>query len=147
MMRNDYGKDLRPITVRFRPDVWQEIRDIAAENGISQAELIRIIVAGKLHLYLGDVKIIDQQQAEDLKIQIVNLYTVISEVRNELKRIGVNYNQAVRRLNFERKFGSGDMMGADENGNAALFGQELDALMERYEAATEGVRDLCRILM
>ena len=145
MIRNDYGKDLRPITVRFQPDAWQAIRDLAAENGISQAELIRTTVAGKLYQYLGDIKIIDQQQAKELKLQIINLFNVISEVRNELNRIGVNYNQEVRRLNIERKYGGGDM--TDGAGGSALSWQELDALISRYEQATKEVSELCRILM
>ena len=145
MIRNDYGKDLRPITVRFAPDVWQAVRDLAAENAISQAELIRIIVAGKLHQDLGDIKIIDQQQAAEIKTQIGNLFTVISEVRNELNRIGINYNQEVRQRNIERKYGGGDMM--DRAGGTALSWQELDALISRYEQATKEVSELCRILM
>ena len=146
MIRNDYGKDLRPITVRFGPDAWQAIRDLAADNNISQAELIRTTVAWKLHQYLGDVKIIDQQQATEIKAQIANLFTVISEVRNELNRIGVNYNQEVRQRNIERKYGGRDM--TDRAGGTALSWQELDALISRYEQATEQVGEfLYRILM
>ena len=79
-----------------------------------------------------------------MKVQIINLFNVISEVKNELNRIGVNYNQEVRQRNIERKYG-GDM--TDRTGSTALSWQELDALISRYERATKGVADLCRILM
>lgn len=77
-------------------------------------------------------------------MEIVRLFTVISEVRNELNKIGVNYNQVVKNFNVARKYGG---TGVEEKEGAILPIGELDALLDRYVEATEGVRDLCRILM
>lgn len=135
---------LLPITVRFTPDAWDAIRDIARSSCISQAELVRMAVSGNLGRYLGTVKVLDQGQAGELKEEITKLFSVMSEIRNELNKIGVNYNQAVKNLNIARKYGRTGMEG---NGAGAVPPMgELNALMDRYEKATEGVRDLCRIL-
>lgn len=135
---------LLPITVRFSPDAWAAIRDIAYSSCISQAELVRLTVAGNLGQYLGTVKLIDRAQADELKAEIMKLFTAVSDVGNELNRIGVNYNQVVRDINTKRKYGN---TGVEEKaGGTALPIGELNALISRYEEATEGVRDLCRIL-
>ena len=141
------GRDadrLRPITVRFSQGAYDAIQDTADDNCISKAELVRMAVAGNLGRYLGTIKVIGPRQAEELKVEIVRLFTVISEVRNELNKIGVNYNQVVKNFNGARKYGG---TGVEEKEGATLPIGELDALLDRYVEATEGVRNLCRILM
>lgn len=135
---------LRPITVRFSQGAYDAIRDMANDNCISKAELVRIAVAGNLGQYLSTIKIIDPRQAEELKTEIVKLFAAISEIYNELNKIGVNYNQVVKNFNIARKYGG---TGMGEKEGAALPIGEIDALMDRYAEATEGVRGLCRILM
>lgn len=136
---------LCPITVRFSQDAYDAIRDMANDSCISKAELARIAVAGNLGRYLGAIKVIGPRQAEELRTEIVKLFTAISEVRSELNKIGVNYNQVVRDINTARKYGSADR---EEKVRGAIPPMaELDALMDRYVEATEGMRDLCRILM
>lgn len=135
---------LVPLTVRFTPDAWDAIRDIAHGNGVSQAELVRMAVSGNLGRYLGAVKLIDKDQAKELKDEITKLFSVMSEVKDELNKIGVNYNQAVKDLNIARKYGNTGMEGK-ECGTLPPMG-EIDALIDRYERAMEGVKDLCRIL-
>lgn len=135
---------LVPLTVRFTPDAWDAIRDIAHSSGVSQAELVRMAVSGNLGRYLGTVKLIDKDQAEALRDEITRLFSVMTEVKDELNKIGVNYNQAVKNLNIARKYGR---TGMEEKGGGTVPPMgELDALIGRYETATEGVRDLCRIL-
>lgn len=145
-MDQDNGTErLRPITVRFSQDAYDAISDMAYDSCISKAELVRIAVAGNLGRYLGTIKVIGPRQAEELRTEIVKLFTAISEVRSELNKIGVNYNQVVRDINTARKYGSADR---EEKVRGAVPPMaELDALMDRYVEATEGVRDLCRILM
>ena len=136
---------LLPITVRFTPDAWEAIRDIASSNCISQAELVRMAVSGNLGRYLGTIRVIDQDQADELKDEIARLFTVMSEIKGEINKIGVNYNQVVKNVNIARKYGG---RGAAGNGAGALPPMgDLNALMDRYERATEGVSDLCRILV
>lgn len=136
---------LVPLTVRFTPDAWDAIRDIAHSNGVSQAELVRMAVSGNLGRYLGTIRIIDQKQADELKDEIMKLFSVISEIKSEINKIGVNYNQVVKNINVARKYGGVDAAG--DGGNTLPPMGDINVLMDRYERATEGVSDLCRILV
>ena len=151
MIRNDYGKDLRPITVRFTPAAWRAIREMAEEEGISQAELVRVAVAGNLNRYLGTIRYVDSGQGEEIKVLAAGLMTEIANIGRELNRIGVNYNQEVRLTNIDRKYGNEEAKGAARKEvlleSEHLSKKNLDVLIERYEQATRTVGEaLCRIL-
>ena len=134
---------LLPITVRFKAAAWNVIREISEEMGVSQAEVVRMAVAGNMARYLGDVRYIDQEQAKEIKQLVVDLLDVASAVRNELHRIGVNYNQEVKAVNVAAKHG-GNVGG---RGRTALPAAEMDRLMKIYDQATQRVGSkLYRIL-
>ena len=123
---------LLPITVRFKEGAWDVIREIAEESGVSQAEVVRMAVAGNMAKYLGEVRYIDQAQAKEIKALIIELLDVTSAVRTELNRIGVNYNQEVKAANASAKYG-----GKTGAGAAAFPARELDGLMRMYDQATQ----------
>lgn len=144
---------LRPITVRFTQDAYDAIRDVADDNGISKAELVRMALAENLSEYLGDIRIIDKQQGAEIKGQITALFDTVSEVKNELHRIGVNFNQEVKLRNIKRKYGEEKSAKRTEEEQAvldesvSLSKEELDMIMSRYELATKQAGEfLCRIL-
>ena len=153
------GQALRPVTVRFTAEAWEAIRDTAAENGVSMAELVRMAVAGNLSRYLGDIRIVDQQQAAEIKKAITALCDTVSRTEMELHRIGLNYNQEVRLMQIQRKYGDtkyasfqtlirkSEEETAVKQDSANLDKAELEKLISRYEQATKQVGDLlCRIL-
>ena len=158
MMSDEVKRNvLQPLTVRFTPDAWEAISDIADENHVSMAELVRMSVAGNLYKYLGDIRIIDEEQADEIKRAIITLYGVMSKIENELHRIGVNYNQEVRLKNIEKKYGNRIGMGTAQmkyqeqmkvvEECQGFNKEELDRLIRRYEIATSKVGDaLCRIV-
>ena len=130
---------LLPITVRFKEGAWDVIR----ESGVSQAEVVRMAVAGNMAKYLGEVRYIDQAQAKEIKALIIELLDVASAVRTELNRIGVNYNQEVKAANASAKYG-----GKAGAGTAAFPSLELDRLMGIYDQATRSFGEkLYRIMM
>lgn len=134
---------LLPVTVRFSQEAWEAIRDMAKSSHMSQAELVRMAVVGNLNRYLGDVRILDPDQAEEIRRQVIGLFDAVSRTGSELHRIGVNYNQEVRAINAEAKRGNGT--GRD---GMAYPKSEVDDVIERYErAARKAGEALCRILM
>ena len=141
------------ITVRFPQGVYDAIADIADVSCIAKAEVVRMAVAGHLSLYLGDIRIIDRQQGEEIKQQITALFDAVSRAENELHRIGVNFNQLVRLKNIERKYGGAICTNRTKEENAIrgesvdLSKAELDDIISRYEmAAKQAGEALCRIL-
>lgn len=137
---------LRPLTVRLSADAAAAIRDAAADSGVSQAELVRLALLGNLEKYLGTVRIMDYEQAEEIRALIASLMDNVSRIYTELDMIG-------RKLGW----GAPDLPGSRDARDArnALIGKEeesgmmrdLESLMIRYERATGKVGDiLCRYL-
>ena len=132
----------QPITVRFSPEALATIQDVAHDYCVSQAQIVRMAVAGNMAKYLGDVRYVDQEQSQEIKRLVVELLDVTSDVRNELNRIGTNVNQIARAANMAAKYGEGS--GSEES---PLPAQEMDRLMARYEqAARRTGKELYRIL-
>ena len=135
---------LRPITVRFTEDAWEAIRDIAESNGLSQAEVVRMAVAGNLSRYLGDIRFVDPKQGEQIRRCVASLVDIVSAIRIELNRIGVNYNQEVRVLNTEAKYGGN---GGSGGSGTDFPGKDVDKYISRYEAATRWAVDIINALL
>ena len=72
------GDHLKPITVRFPPEARDAIRDFAAEQGVSQAELVRKMAVGNLYKYFGDIRIIDPEQGAEIKRYIIALLDTVN---------------------------------------------------------------------
>lgn len=148
------GRDenLKPITVRFSSDAWDAIRDIAAENKISQAELVRMAVSGNLEKYLGTIRIVDKDEATKIREAILALLSELTKIQLELNRIGVNYNQEIRLRQIEKKYPNDSVLKAKAESTIkrdcnSFSIANIDAIMTRYESALKRVGDiLCHIL-
>lgn len=71
-------------------------RELAKENDVSCASVIRALLAGRLEKYLGVVRYVDPEQAQEI-IETVNQCCIeLEKTRLELNRIGVNINQLAR---------------------------------------------------
>lgn len=136
---------LVPITVRFTADAMDVIQQIAEANKMSKAELVRMAVDDRLIKYLESVVFIDEDQGEKVRKELYELGTVLSEIKLELNRIGVNINQQTRIKNMQYKYG-GAVAKAGEKNNLAFSG-EMNIIMKRFEDAVKRVCDaLCHIL-
>lgn len=150
---------LRPITIRFSAEAWDAIDAIAKEHNTNKTELVRMAVAGNLARYLGDIRIIDTAEAKRIKKLIKRLLNETANIKTELHRIGVNYNQEIRLKQIERKYAD---RGIDVNAMMTKYDEtekvkseckgfskdDLEALISRYEQATKQVGEiLCRILI
>ena len=118
------------------------MREIAGENGISVAEVVRMASAGNLADYLGDVRFVDPLQGAEIKARVAKLINVMSDIEVGLVRVGTNINQIARRVNTEAKYGNVP----SGSGDAAALLREIGVLMDRYERATKEAGAICRIL-
>ncbi len=150
---------LKPMTIRFSEEAWTQFDAEAKKLGMNKTEFIRMTVTKNLYRYMGTIRIIDEELAAEIKDLLRALLDEVSAVRMELRRIGINYNQAVRLKHIERKYAN---LGKDINtllqrhdeeervkSECKEFSQnEIDTLMARYEKATSKVGELlCRILI
>ena len=149
------GKKLVAMGVRFSPEAMNVINKVSRMNHISKAEVIRYCVDNRLSQHLKQTRFIDEEQAELIREEVYILNNILQEIKLELNRIGVNYNQAVRLENIKKKYP--DIMNAkqiqrriDEEDEAilnSLSKEELEMIISRFEAATKKAGDeICVIL-
>ena len=120
----------RSITVRFSHEEAQAINNIATEYNTCLSDVIRCATKGELDKYLGRVKYVDPKQGSAIKHNIFTIMDAITETRDHLRRIGVNLNQIVRRVN------AGDMKELTESGKI-MTKAELDEVTRNLERVTK----------
>ncbi|MDO5690812.1 MAG: hypothetical protein Q4G61_11235 [Tissierellia bacterium] len=96
-------KTLVPCTVRFSREADSVFRTLADEYNVSKAEIIRLAASGGLAKYLGNLKYIDRKQAVAINQNISELANANYAIAEQLRRIGVNYNQQIKLRNIQRK--------------------------------------------
>lgn len=160
------SKKLVATTVRFSAEANKAIQDLADEYGVSKSEVVRLAVAGGLEKYLGNVKYVDEQYAKIINANIMILANLMQDIKSELRRIGVNYNQQVKAMHEKKKVSIGgslidkptledirkkkeELMGRKVTKDVQKVSQEpeldVDAiknLIERYEKKSEEVGDV-----
>ena len=135
---------MEPITVRFSPDVMQILGQIAEDNCLSKAQVVRLATDGKLYQYMQDIKIVSPADADAIRAEIKVLTDATRKAEYELHKIGVNLNQIARAMNYMLKSGQ---FWPDGIGSTYLMRQELLDIILRYEEASGKAGEaLCRIL-
>lgn len=135
---------MEPITVRFSPDVMQILGQIADDNCLSKAQVVRLATDGKLCQYLRDIKIISPADADAIREEIRELFNETRRVEYELHKMGVNLNQVARALNIMVQNGQ---PWPKEVGPISITPENLIGIIARYEQASEKAGEaLCRIL-
>ena len=160
--------EMIPMTVRFSPDVMAIIEQIATEHGMTKADIVRITINDRLEKYIGNTKYVDEKQGAIINKNLVTIGNLLIEARDEMHRIGVNYNQVVRLRNIEAKrnalqqypmqtyeqtkryFTDKETLDREEerikNGSETLQIEKLEQLIERMERVVERAGEiLCTV--
>ena len=94
---------LIPITIRISAATYDTVSSLADEYHVKKADIIRLAIDGNLERYLGRIRYIDDAQAKVIHKNIITLGNVLIDIRDQLRRIGVNYNREIRLRNARRK--------------------------------------------
>ena len=140
------GKPKR-LTVTFPKPTYDTLQEVSDEWHISIAEVVRLAVKTNLKDYLRSVRFVDSEQAKKIADNqavidrnICILFNAMQEIRNQLRGIGINYNQQLKLLHEQKNAGKGinpERTLLDENAVAKQ--------VERFEtAAAEVGEKLCR---
>lgn len=130
----------KSITVRFSLDEAQAFSDLADEYHMTLSEVIRSATSGELDRYLGRIKYVDKDQGRAINANIIILGNVMMDVGDQLRKIGVNFNQIARRIN------AGDMKALNDT-NALISRDELDTIIRRVELVTDTIGEELRCLV
>ena len=146
---------MKPITVRFPGEVYDKIRDLSAEFDVSIANVVRWCINDRLVDYLDRVKYVDSEQGEQIRSLVYTLLTECTQIRLELNRIGVNYNQELRLKHanalFEKEGWSINRIISEEKKIKSeckgFNADDVNALISRFENVMKKAGDIiCTLL-
>lgn len=150
---------LQPVTVRFTAATWEAIRTIAEDTNVSMAELVRYAVTRNLDEYLGTIQYADEGQARMIRDTILQIFTVMSDIKMELTRIGIDYDKQAVLSRIDRELAKPGLSLEREkelfrkrrevlDDVGVLDSEQMDSLMARYDAGVREVGEpLWRILV
>ena len=139
MSGDNSTRKTRSITIRLSQDEAQALSDIADEYHMTLSEVIRSATSGELDRYLGGVKYVDKEQGRAINNNIIILGNMMMDVRDQLRRIGVNINQIARRVN------AGDINLLYESGHL-VSRQELEVIVQRMERAVKETGEIIQCI-
>ena len=140
MSGDDTTRKTRSITIRFSQDEAQAFSDLANEYHMTLSDVIRSATLGELDRYLGRVKYVDRDQGQAINTNIITLGNLMMDTRDQLRRIGVNFNQIARKVN------AGDMKALNDS-RALIRKDELDSITRRVERVTDTIGEEIRCLV
>ncbi len=148
------SEKLVALNVRMPKDVYDIITEISRVNGVSKAKVCRACLDKRTQEYLEDLVYVEKEQGEQIHRIIYDLNRTLSDIRLEIKRMGVNYNQELRLMNIANK-NSGDstmkkysmqLADLDDATGSILPTKELEEITERIEKAVKKAGDALCIL-
>ncbi len=160
---------MKATKIRFEQEEYDVLKSVADEYHVSLAEVVRLAVAGNLAKYLGTIRYVDQKQASDICKVVLGCKQVLWDIRDQIRRIGVNYNQEIKLRNIEAQIKAKEQeipfgrtgnythqlelkelraqISAIEKDRGSLNRKDLDALVARVDAVGKVVGDaMCRIV-
>ena len=132
----DNENELIQVTIRLPLKVKEKIDNVAKNSGCSTAEAIRRSLDGSLCKYSDEVQYVDVEQGETIRKQLNNLFTEVSDMRTELHRIGVNYNQEVKLKNQQNKFDEGRIFPVTEE-SKGFTPEAINEIINRFDTIVE----------
>lgn len=133
-------EELVSMNVRLTREAYDAVQALADEYGVSKAMVIRAALSGHMGDFFGGLRFPDSDDTAAIRDDIARIGDASIEIGHQLRRIGKNYNDALRLAHAEAK--QGGKAAAPE-----MDPELLKRLIERYEAAAERIGEmLWRIL-
>lgn len=123
-------EELVSMNVRLTREAYDAVADLADEYGVSKAMVIRLALSGNMGNHLGTIRYTDPETEAELRRTAARIGDASVEIGHQLRRIGKNYNDALKLAHIEAKRG----------GKAVAPELDTDlvkSLIERHEAAAE----------
>ena len=94
---------LRPITIRISTETYNTVSSLASEYRVKKADILRMAIDSSLEKYLEQIRYVNEEQGQKINRNIIKLGNLLIDIRDQLRRIGINYNREVRLRNIDRK--------------------------------------------
>lgn len=126
--------ELVSMNVRLSREAYDAVQALADEYGVSKAMVIRLALSGNMADYFGAIRYSDPAIEAEIRRTAARIGDASVEIGHQLRRIGKNYNQALRLAHTAAKQG----------GTAAAPEMDPDLInraIVRYEAAAEKMEE------
>lgn len=127
---------LVPITVRLSEAVYSALHKLSEEFDVSFSYVVRLAIERELEKYLGNVRYIDREQGAEIMAAVNELTAVCRDILNNVHRIGINYNQELR-----RKIAKKNLYDVLSDNNASEY-RRIEAKNE-YDKETADIQETC----
>ena len=128
--------ELVPVTTRLPLNVKEKIDGLAKSGGCSTAEIIRRSVDCSLSKYLDGMQYVDVEQGEAIKKLLGSVYTELSGMRTNLRRMGSNLNQMTKLRHLENKFTVGKICPVTEE-SESFSPEAINEIINRFDTIVE----------
>ena len=102
---NNKSKYSIRVTIRLSSHTVKTLDELASENNVTRSDVVREIINGRMEEYLNKVRYVDREQGIQILEAIDELLHSLDKIRTQLRYIGNNYNQEVKLMNIEKKYG------------------------------------------
>lgn len=129
-----------PITVRFSESAYKTISFLAQKNGMSIAQVVRACTDDRVLEYLNSVVIINSSQARDIQDRFFALSSELEQIRVEINRIGINYNQEIRMMHIANRNG-------EKNIKSVFNGNEYIPVLNKMQKTADRIGQMVARIM
>ncbi len=162
-LKENGDEELIPVTVRLHKSNYNVLHELAEKFDVSFSYVSRLAIECELEKYLGTIRYIDVNQGERIESIAFEFSRTCRNILNNVRRIGINYNQEIRLKNAENKYretlkksvGYNEMLAAKNEYNAVqteiketcLDKNEFYTLLTQFENAVEKVGDIAWLIL
>ena len=141
------------VTVRLSSSTVKTLDELAEENNVTRADVVRQIINGRMEEYLNKVRYVDREQGIQILEAINELLISLDRIRTQLRYIGNNYNQEVKLMNIEKKYGDRPLdfqtinqkyseIEQVERECSTLKMEDVDRLINEFTDAVKGLEEV-----
>ena len=132
---------LKALTIRVTPAMYDAITSVSEQKSVSKSIVCRLMFTDRLAEYLGIQNYIDKDDSKEL-IKILNdLLTTVGQIKLELNRIGINYNQEVRLMHIREKNGDNSIKAFYDKVDLGNQSHRLDYLLLNMRGLCKKITD------
>lgn len=141
------------VTIRLSSHTVKTLDELASENNVTRSDVVKEIINGRMEEYLNKVRYVDREQGILILEAIDELLHSLDKIRTQLRYIGNNYNQEVKLMNIEKKYGDKPLdfqtinqkyseIEQVERECSTLKIEDVDRLINQFNDAVKGLEDL-----
>lgn len=157
--KDNNSEKLIPLTIRLPKATYEVINELKDKHKTSFSKVVILAIEGKLEKYTNATRYVDTVQANKIENSVRELCKINRDILNNVRRIGINYNQEVKLKQAQKKYQdiladkySGDIIrikaydelqaAKEEISKSYLDKEELNNLLTEFQKAAKKMEEI-----